>query len=107
VRGPRHGRFPASRGGVGDTEVVGSASVLPSPLPSSSTTGWSRFLFQIVNERVIQVKLLLEGTIGHTTSTSEEVYHLVEYLIEIHYRFFTSASAASVSGNQNVIAIFR
>jgi hypothetical protein len=54
--------------------------------------GVEKFLLEIVNERVIQVKLSLEGTIGHTSTAAQEAYNLIEHLIEVHDRLFERSS---------------
>src|SRR5215813_8146610 len=54
--------------------------------------------------RVIQLELDLESSIGQPASLLEELDNLVNHLIEVHHHPSTCASAASVSGSQNVIS---
>jgi hypothetical protein len=47
---------------------------------------------KIFNVVVVEVKLTLQSPIGHTSSTSEDIYNLVEYFVEVHYRPFSNSS---------------
>src|SRR5215813_12053436 len=52
----------------------------------SQPLGIDDFFFEILHVVVVEVKLTLQSPIGHTSSTAEEVYDLVEYVVEVHYR---------------------
>src|SRR5262245_27140475 len=66
----------------------------------SQALGIDDFFFEILNVVVVEVKLTLQSPIRHTSSTAEEVYNLVEYFVEVHYR-------PSSSSFNNVFASFR
>src|SRR5262249_17597437 len=67
----------------------------------------NEFLFQRFQGIVIQVKLEPESPIGQPSSAAEQVDHLIEHRIEIHYGPSPCASTASAWGSQNVISIVR
>ena len=69
--------------------------------------GVEKFVLQGLKRLVVQFELELEYSVGQPASLLEELHNLIEYLIKFHHRFSTSANAAFVSGNQNVISISR
>jgi hypothetical protein len=74
---------------------------------NSSLVRIEQFFFESIELLVIQVELDLQRSIGHPSSAAEEVDHLIEHRVEVHYRPSTCASAASVCGNQKVMSIPR
>src|SRR5262249_10391150 len=58
----------------------------------SQPLGIDEFFFEILKVVIVEVKLTLQSPIGHTSSTAEDVYNLVEDGIEIHYRPSSSSS---------------
>src|SRR5215813_15147508 len=58
----------------------------------SQPLGIDNFFFEILHVVVVEVKLTLQSPIGHTSSTAEDVYDLVEYVVEVHYRPSSNSS---------------
>src|SRR6516162_2899517 len=69
--------------------------------------GLKEFIFQRVQDLIVQLELHLERAVRHPAATVEKVHHLVKYLVEVHHCPSTCASAASVWGSQNVISMSR
>jgi hypothetical protein len=66
-----------------------------------------QLFFQVFQSFVIKSELSPERPVSQPASLLEEFYNLVGHLIEFHHLPSTAASAASVSGSQNVISISR
>jgi hypothetical protein len=44
------------------------------------------FLLEIIEERIVQIELPLEGAIGHPSAALEQVHDLAEHVIKVHHR---------------------
>src|SRR4029450_8310878 len=67
----------------------------------------AKFSLEVCEQLIIQGKLSLQRSIGHPSSAADEVDHLIEHRVEVHYHPSTCASAASACGSQNVISMAR
>src|SRR5215468_3904909 len=70
----------------------------------SQSLGIDDFFFEILHVVVVEVNLTLQSPIGHTSSTAEEVYHLVEYRVEVHYRPSSNASSKAFASCRSAVS---
>src|SRR5215510_6750523 len=70
----------------------------------SQALGIDDFFFEILNVVVVEVKLTLQSPIRHTSSTAEEVYNLVEDVVEIHYRPSSNASSKALASFRSAVS---
>jgi hypothetical protein len=62
------------------------------------------FVLQGFNALIAQVKLHLEGSIGHPSSLLQEVDNLVAYIVEIHYRLSSNASSKALASFKSAVS---
>ena len=67
--------------------------------------GIDEIIFEVFQERIIELQLAFEDPIGDTLLPLEEGKDLCQNGIVVHHRPSTCASAASVSGSQKVISM--
>src|SRR5262247_3018202 len=70
----------------------------------SQPLGIDDFFFEILNVVVVEVKLTLQSPIRHTSSTAEEVYNLVEYVVEVHYRPSSNSSSKAFASFRSAVS---
>ena len=63
-----------------------------------------KFFLQCFQRVIVQVELGFERSIGRPSSLLEEVNHLVEYGVKIHYRLFSNAFSKAFASLKSAVS---
>src|SRR5262249_46527097 len=64
----------------------------------------NEFVLQGFHALIAQVKLHLEGSIGHPSSLLEKVDHIVEYRVKVHYRPSSNSSNKALASFKSAVS---